>query len=377
MGLAAYGDPARYAAAFEQIAYTTPDGGFETADHILRFKEITYYPPSAYCEGLENLFGIKKRERGQPLNAVHHDIAAALQQKTDELVYHMAVHLHALTGSSNLCLAGGVALNCVTNHHVLENGPYQNLYVQPAAHDGGTSLGAAFYVWNHILGEPVRGSMSHAYLGPAFSDEEIEEQLQRQHLKYDRVAELEREVARLISQQNVVGFFQGSMEYGPRALGNRSILADPRHADMREILNHKVKHREYFRPFAPSVLHEEAANWFRIGKEAPAADFMLIAYPAREEVAASIPAVIHADGTCRVQTVKQEANPRFHRVISEFNKLTGIPVVLNTSFNDQEPIICTPADAIGTFLKTEIDYLAIGSFLVRKETGRGRNGDAA
>ena len=159
------------------------------------------------------------------------------------------------------------------------------------------------------------------------------------------------------------------MEYGPRALGNRSILADPRHADMREILNHKVKHREYFRPFAPSVLHEEAANWFHIGKEALAADFMLVAYPAREEMKGRIPAVIHVDGTCRVQIVKQGANPQFHRVISEFNKLTGIPIVLNTSFNDQEPIICTPADAINTFMKTEIDYLAIGSFLVCKDTG--------
>ena len=166
MGLAAYGDPARYAAAFDQIAYTTPDGGFVTAHHILRFSEISYYPPSAYCEGLEILFGTKKREQGQPLNSTHHDIAAALQQKTDELVFHMVKHLHALTGSFNLCLAGGVALNCVTNHHVFENGPYKNLYVQPAAHDGGTALGAAFYVWNHILDEPGRDSMPHAYLRP-------------------------------------------------------------------------------------------------------------------------------------------------------------------------------------------------------------------
>ncbi|MEN8217070.1 MAG: carbamoyltransferase C-terminal domain-containing protein, partial [Pseudomonadota bacterium] len=181
---------------------------------------------------------------------------------------------------------------------------------------------------------------------------------------------IEREVAELISQNNIVGFFQGGMEIGPRALGNRSLLADPRHPDMRGILNRKVKHREYFRPLAPSVLDEEAKNWFHIKKETSAADFMLMAYPVKEEVRDQIPAVVHVDGTSRIQRVKKETNPRYHLLISEFQKLTGVPIVLNTSFNDSEPIVCTPKDAINTFLKTEIDYLALGNFIVSKADNR-------
>nr|VFK24874.1 MAG: Carbamoyltransferase N-terminus [Candidatus Kentron sp. LPFa] len=286
------------------------------------------------------------------------------------LMLHMAKHLYDNAGSENLCLAGGVTLNCVTNKIAFEETPFVNLFVQPAAHDAGTALGAAFFIWNHLLDNEQRQPMTHAYLGPSFTDAEIEAELQAHGLSYKHTDQVEREVADLISQNNIVGFFQGRMEIGPRALGNRSLLADPRHPDMREILNRKVKHREYFRPLAPSILYEQAKNWFHIEKETSAADFMLMAYPVKESRKDKIPAVVHVDGTSRIQTVKKDTNPRYHKLISEFYRISGVPIVLNTSFNDSEPIVCTPKDAINTFLKTGIDYLALGDFIVDKANNR-------
>lgn len=367
MGLAAYGNPDRYADQFQQIVTLLPDGKFAVDNDRLRLGSISYYPPSAYYQGLESLFALKRRQSDQALTSAHEDIAASLQALTNQVVLHMARHLHAITGSENLCLAGGVALNCVTNQIVLEEGPFANLYVQPASHDGGTALGAASYIWHHLLANGAREAMTHAYHGPSFTNTEIEAALQAQRLNYRASAQIEREVAELISQGNIVCFFQGGMEFGPRALGNRSLLADPRNPQMREILNQKIKHREYFRPFAPSVLHEEADKWFHIAKATSAAEFMLMTYPARAELREKIPAVVHVDGTSRIQSVRQAINPRYHRVISEFCNITGVPMVLNTSFNDSEPIVCTPEDAITTFLKTAIDYLAIGDFLVSKQ----------
>ncbi|HMG05955.1 MAG TPA: carbamoyltransferase C-terminal domain-containing protein [Chthoniobacterales bacterium] len=366
MGLAAYGNPQHFAAALGELVWPLPDGGFGMKDEALRFSDICYYPPSAYCDGLESRYGVARRRSSEPLLDVHHDIAAALQANTDELALHMADHLFRLTGARDLCLSGGVALNCVTNAHVFEHASFTRLFVQPAAHDAGTSLGAAYHVWNHVLGHYQREPMVHAYLGPSYSDTEIEEALRSYGLRYDKPLNLERDVARLISERQVVGFFQGALEFGPRALGNRSILADPRQADMRDLLNRKVKHREYFRPFAPSVLEEAASHWFEIRKPTSASDFMLMAYLARDCCKWQIPAVLHVDGTCRIQSVKKEVNPRFHRLISEFQELTGVPILLNTSFNDQEPIICSPTDAIETFLETEIDFLAIENCLVAK-----------
>mgnify|MGYP001442048423 CR=1 FL=1 len=372
MGLAAYGDPARFQDAFDRLAWTTPDGGFDMRHELLRFSDILYYPPSADTSGLEAVLGVGPRRPDEELTDVHHDVAAALQEKTNELVLHMARHLHELTGSRRLCLAGGVALNCVTNQVVFEHGPFDELYVQPAAHDGGLSLGSALHVWHTVLGGERAPEMRHAYWGPSYADEEIERELAgREGLVVERPEAFEQEVARLLAEGNVIGLFQGAMELGPRALGNRSIIGDPRHRSMRDDLNHKVKHREYFRPLAPSVLAEAVPEWFDIAKQTSAADFMLMAYPAREEKRPQMGAVLHVDNTCRIQAVRPEVNPRFHRIISEFAALTGVPMVLNTSFNDQEPIICSPADALHTFLKTEIDYLAIGPFLVRKADGRG------
>jgi carbamoyltransferase len=369
MGLAAYGDPARFAAAFKQLVTLAPQGQFVMNRDALRFWLLTYHPLNGYYAGLEKLFDVAKREPSDEIRPIHHDIAAALQQMTNEVIRHLAEHLHAVTRSDNLCLAGGVALNCVSNSYVFERGPFANLYVQPAAHDGGTAVGAAFYVWNHLLGNAARSPMQHAYWGPSFSNGEIEAALQKEGLRYRRSERIEAEVAQLISQGNIVGFFQGRMEIGPRALGNRSLLADPRNRNMREMLNEKVKHREYFRPLAPSVLSEEAGNWFEIRKQTSAAEFMLMAYPVRPELAHRIPAVVHEDGSSRIHSVRREFNPRYHKLISEFHALTGVPVVLNTSFNDSEPIVCAPEDAIRTFLNTEIDYLAMGDVLVAKSAG--------
>ncbi len=366
MGLASYGRPERYSGVLDQLIRLTDEGQFELDNDLLCFEKIVYYPPSADFTNLERLFGIKARQPSAPLTQQHQDIAAALQEKTNRLVLHILNYLHKRTGSKNVCLAGGVALNCVTNRYAFENSPFLNLYVQAGANDAGTAVGAAAYVWHGIMGQKERVPMYSPYTGPAFSNEDIEAALKAQGLCYERSENIEQRVAQLIAQRAVVGYFQGRMEFGPRALGSRSILADPRCADMREILNHKVKHREYFRPFAPSVLHEEVHNWFEIAKETTATDFMLMAYPAKADGKDKIPAVLHVDGTGRIQTVKKELSPRYHEVIRSFFELTGIPLVLNTSFNDQEPIICTPADAIHTFLKTNIDYLAIGDFLVSK-----------
>lgn len=370
MGLASYGNPERYAEQLQQIVHILPQGQFTTDKDILNFDKMTYCPPGGYFDGLAQVFGVPQRKPTEPITDIHHDIAAALQVVTNDIMLHSMQYLHSQVGSSNLCMAGGVALNCVSNTVAFEKSDFEQMFVQPASHDGGTALGAACYVWNHLLGQESREPMTNAYLGPEFTDAEIEHALQAQQLNYQRTDSIEQKVAQLISEGHVVSFFQGRMELGPRALGNRSLLADPRHPNMREILNQKVKHREYFRPLAPSVLHEEARHWFEIGKETSAADFMLIAYPAKPEVRSKIPSVVHVDGSSRVQTVKQAENPRYHKVISEFCKISGVPIVLNTSFNDSEPIVCTPNDAIDTFLKTEIDYLAIGNFLVNKADNR-------
>ena len=357
MGLAGYGDPETYLKHFYEMVRIVPEGRFELDNNILRFRAEDF-------SGLERLFGVRRRERDQELTQAHKDIAASLQEVTNGVMMHMVNYIHEQTGSENLCMAGGVALNCVSNRLLHEQGPFANLYIQPAAHDAGTAIGAAMVVWNFILGNDYRETMTHAYFGPSFTDEEIETALKNRRVNYQRVEDIERKVAQLLSQMHIVGWFQGAMEVGPRALGNRSLLADPRFPQMREIMNKKIKHREMFQPFAPSVLYEQADKWFEITKPTQASDFMLITYPTKNGADGRIPAVTHIDQTCRIQTVRKETNSKYHKLISEFFSLTGVPLVLNTSFNDSEPIVCSPADAVNTFLKTGMDYLAIGNFLV-------------
>lgn len=364
MGLASYGTPERYLEAFGRLLQIDCGGKFAVEDGIARLRNEDY-------SGLEELFGIARSS--QPIDRAHADtqpyveIAAALQKSTEEAVLAVARKLKQQTGAGSLCLAGGVALNCVGNGRLIEEDLFENVFIQPAAHDAGTAIGAAFLIWNQVLDQPRTQVFDSPYLGPSFLDEEIQEALDARGLAYQRFERTEEVAARLIAEGKVVGWFQGAMEIGPRALGNRSILADPRCPDMTSVLNLKVKHREPFRPFCPSVLAHKAGEWFHIDRPALPASYMLAAFRVREGRAGAIPAVVHIDGTSRIQLVRREINPRFFALISEFERLTGVPLVLNTSFNDDEPIVCTPADAVATFLRTRIDALVAGSFVALKE----------
>lgn len=357
MGLAGYGNSSKYISQFKSIVKTKARGQFELDNEVLRFRieDLTQ---------LEQLFQVKKRISKEEMTQDHKDIAAALQLITEEVLLHMVNFAYEECETENLCLAGGVALNCVANEILLKKSPFDNIYIQPAANDAGTSLGAALYIWHQRLNNKERDQMEHAYLGPEFSNEEIEQAILNSGLEYEKVEKIEKKVAKLLSEQNIIAWFQGQMEFGPRALGNRSFLADPRSSEMRERLNHVVKHREDYRPFAPSVLAEEAEKWFVIEKTSPATDFMLMSFKAKDQH--KIPAVVHVDGTSRIHTVKKETNEKYYNLIKEFHELTRVPMVLNTSYNDQEPIVCSPDDAINTFQKGEIDYLAIGDFIISK-----------
>jgi len=284
----------------------------------------------------------------------------------EEAYLHLVRGLHERTGMRNLCLAGGVALNAVANGRIRSETAFEEVYIQPAAGDSGTAVGAAYYVWNQELGEPRGFVMQHAYTGPGFSDEECAAALERHGLEGPRVEddELFPEVANRIAAGDVVGWFQGRMEFGPRALGNRSILVDPRRHDMKDILNARIKHRESFRPFAPSILAEATGDWFEQDYTSP---FMIMVYKTRVEQRERIPAVNHVDDTGRLQTVEESANPRYHRLIREFDRLTGVPILLNTSFNESEPIVMTPDQALATFSKTRMDVLVLGNRIVRRE----------
>ena len=271
-----------------------------------------------------------------------------------------------MTGCATLCLAGGVALNCVSNTVIKERAGFERVFIPPAPHDGGTAIGAALHIDHRLSGKSAAPN-HNPYLGPAFGTTEIATALDAAGLKARRSQDPARDAAAMIAGGKIVAWFQGRMEFGPRALGNRSLLADPRNPAMRDIMNRKVKHREEFRPFAPSALAEEAQIWFDIGRPSVSHAYMLFACPTRPGRSEQIPAVLHVDGSARLQLVDRALNPRFHALISHFHALTGVPVVLNTSFNDNEPIVCSPADAIATFRKTAIDALVLEDFIVTRE----------
>jgi carbamoyltransferase len=361
MGLASYGDPTVYYDRFKQFVGISSDG-FTLDNTVLKFR-------SQDLSALANILGAA-RTKDAALEQKHSDIAAALQLVTEEILVNLVRLWQRQTNGKYLCIAGGVGLNCVANGILHKELPYVDIYIQPASHDAGTALGAAYMVWNQLLERPRTFSMATPYLGPEYSDLQIQTNLEIDRLVYTSHEDIEAVVAQLLADGNIVAWFQGRMEFGPRALGNRSLLADPRNPDIREVMNVKVKHREHFRPFAPSILAEKATEWFDIPKSSVSSDFMLFAYDALPEQQAKIPGVVHIDGTSRVQTVRQSSNAKYHKLISEFEKLTGVPIVLNTSFNDSEPIVCSPRNAIETFMKTKIDYLAIGSFLVCKQEQR-------
>lgn len=354
MGMHAFGDPGVYARQFRKFVTYDDRGTFLVDNRITRFRQEESLP-------FHEIFGPPRRE-GDPVEQRHMDLAAALQQVTNETMLSLARHVKKETGADRLCMAGGVALNCVANGILHREGLFRDIFVQPAAHDAGTALGAAFYVWNVLLGRTERFVMEHAFYGPDFTDARIRNDLEFNGLRYERVADIAERVARLVAEGKIVAWFQGRMEFGPRALGNRSILADPRNAALVGELNAKVKHREYFRPFAPSVLTEKYDAWFE-GGGVTTAPFMLHRAAVRPERRGEVPAVTHVDGSSRPQVVAQATNPLYHRMIGAFERISGVPMVLNTSFNDREPIICCPEDAIMTCIKSRLDALAIGEYL--------------
>jgi len=355
MALASYGTP-RFRDQFDGMVSLDDHGGYTMK-----------LPDRA---GLEALFG-PARERGGALDQRHFDIAASLQKTLEDAVLALAGWLHRQTGARNLALAGGVALNCVMNARLRDDGPFEHVWVQPAAGDAGTALGAALWADHCARGRPAtHWRMEHALLGPEWSDDDIEAFLRWSHLSFRRCTDLAADTADLLVAGKVIGWFQGRMEFGPRALGARSILASPIPADMQQRLN-DIKDREDFRPVAPVVLEDRCAEWFTAeqGGDDPA-PFMLFVFKVRPELAARIPAVVHADGTARVQTVRADQNPRYHALLRAFEQRTGVPILVNTSFNTRgEPMVCSPRDALESFWTSPLDALVIGNFIVEKHGG--------
>jgi carbamoyltransferase len=319
-----------------------------------------------YSPKLIELLGDPRQPRTEITNK-HEDVAASLQAMLEEAEFALVRKLQQDSGQTTLCMAGGVALNSAFNGKILPNTNFKDIFIQPAAGDAGTSLGVCYYIYHQILGKPRAFVMENAYTGPHYSSERIQKTLDQCNVAYEQLDEnaLVQRVAERVASGDVVGWFQGRMEWGPRALGNRSILADPRRTDMKDILNARIKHREPFRPFAPSVLLEAAGSYFDQSYPDP---FMIKVYGVLPDKRAEIPAVTHVDGTGRLQTVDQRANPLYWSLIHTFGELTGTPVILNTSFNENEPVVCAPEEAVDCFLRTRMDALAIGSFLAVKPT---------
>jgi carbamoyltransferase len=371
MGLAPYGRP-RYADELRRLV--SLDGplfelGLDYFTHDTEGVDMTWDEGSPtigriYSDRLVELLG-PAREPGSPMTEQYEDVAASLQAVLEEAYLHLCRTLLERTGLTALCLAGGVALNAVANGRIRLETPFRDLYVQPAAGDSGTAVGAAYYVWNQLLGQPRSFVMEHAYTGPEFGDDEIRAALAEAGLQAQRLDDeaLFAEVAERIAAGEVVGWFQGRMEFGPRALGHRSIVADPRSHSMKDVLNARIKHREPFRPFAPSILAERTGDWYEQDYPSP---FMVLVYKTAADKREEVPAVNHVDDTGRLQTVEERLEPRYHRLISEFERRTGVPILLNTSFNENEPIVMTPQEAIETFRKTRMDVLALGNWLLRR-----------
>jgi carbamoyltransferase len=363
MGLAPYGKPI-YKDEIRKLITLHEDGSYSLDMSYFVFQWASKMP----SRKMTQLFGPQRKPESE-LTQKHKDIAASLQKVTEESLFHMLNQLHKETKSDNLCMAGGVALNSVANGKIKANTPFKNVFIQPSASDAGTSLGAAFYLYNSVLDKPRTTVMDHAYLGPSFTDKEVKEYLDKNHVNYTTFKsddDLIKTTAKLIWENNVIGWFQGCMEWGPRALGARSILSNATNPDMKEIINAKVKHRELFRPFAPAVTAEDAHKYFELDKDDE--KFMLFVYPIKKEFHDKIPAVTHVDGSGRLQTITSEQNKLYHGTIKEFGKHSGIPIVINTSFNIRgEPIVLTPHDAYRCMMGTGIDYLVIGNFLVKRD----------
>ncbi len=362
MGLAPYGEPT-LVDRFRRLLHVRDDGSFALD---MRYFSHAFSAKSMINRRFEKLIGAPRRKPESEITQFHRDAARSGQQVLEEAMLGIARHLRKSTGMSRLCIGGGVGLNCVANWKILREAGFDGIFIQPAAGDDGGALGAAAWAWSCVPGAPRLAPMHHASLGPEFSDDEIRRDLDAAGAAWRRLDEptLLGETARRLAAGQVIGWFQGRMEFGPRALGSRSILATPMKAEIKDIINAKVKYREAFRPFAPSCPLDAAPRYFEVepGLESP---FMLLVPPVRPEMRAVIPAVTHADGSARLQTVRPDVSPLYHRLLVRFGEETGVPVLLNTSFNVRgEPIVCTPADAFACYRKTGIDALVIGSFIV-------------
>jgi carbamoyltransferase len=357
MALAAYGE-GTYLERFRDVIRPTPDGRY--AVNMAYFTYDMFGQLRPFRARFAAAFG-PPRDRGEPILDRHRDVAFALQAVTEEIVVHLVRSLVKEHEVRDLCLSGGVALNCVANARILEQTDVRRLWVPPCASDTGAPLGSALWHYHQELGHPRGFELKHAFYGKAHGDDEIVRALEKAGLRYRRLGEAQLLVrtAEDLAAGKIVGWFQGRFEMGPRALGNRSILADPRRPEMRDVLNAKVKKREAFRPFAPAVLVERAAEFFEIDQPDP---FMTLAPRVRPEKRDRIPAAVHVDGTGRIQTVERSANPRYYGLIEAFGRLTGVPVLLNTSFNRAEPIVASPAEAIACYLRTGMDVLVLGDF---------------
>ena len=388
MGLAPYGEPKYKELILKELLDLKEDGSFKL--------NMEYF---GYCNGLrmtnwkfEKLFGGPPRRPESKITQKDMDIAASIQAVTEEIMLRMSRYVHKLTGKDNLCLAGGVALNCVGNGRILREGPFKRIWIQPASGDAGGALGAALLAWHKYLGnsrasDGINDKQKASLLGPGYSDAVIEAFLKKEGAPYTKVSyeELPGAAADLIAQEKVIGWFQGRLEFGPRALGARSIIGDSRSPEMQSKMNLKIKYRESFRPFAPTVLREKAREWFDLEEESP---YMLLVAPVKEDKRLSpappdvglsgfdklkakrslIPAVTHVDYSARVQTVKREDNTLYYDMINAFYKKTGSPVIINTSFNVRgEPLVCSPQDAFRCFMRTEMDFLVLGSFILDKK----------
>ncbi|MBM3256586.1 MAG: hypothetical protein FJZ04_03935, partial [Candidatus Moranbacteria bacterium] len=360
MALAAYGKPV-FHREFNKLIDVKEDGSFQ-----LNLKYFSFHYDLVMTNRNFARLICPIRKPAEKITQVHRDLAATLQETTESTVIKIANNIHNIYKIENLCLAGGVALNCQTNGKILERTPFKKIFIQPAAGDDGGALGAALYAYTQLYKGKNRFEMKTAYLGPEYDDKKIKEMLKSRNINFQELGEEEliKKTANYIFNNKLIGWFYGRMEFGPRALGNRSILGNPLNSGTKERLNEKVKKREPFRPFAPSVCWEYKNDYFNIKQKSP---FMTIAAPATCSAKEKIPAVIHRDGTARVQTVSVKENPRYYKLLKEFEKLSGVPVLLNTSFNLKgEPIVCSPEDALSSFYGSEMDVLVMGNFLIEK-----------
>jgi carbamoyltransferase len=359
--MAGWGSPVHYDYLQSEVLLRDAPGSFKLdisfLDHHLAKHHL-------YGERVRRVFGAP-RQPNEEVTERHHDVAASVQKAYEETLFHLLRWLQRETGSRNLCFAGGCALNSLANGKITSQTPFEEVFIQPAAHDAGGALGSALYVQHSKLGVPRRVPLRHSYWGPQFGTARCREAAEAAGLV---VAELDegalcRRTAAILAGGGIVAWFQGRMEWGPRALGSRSFLADPRRQDMKELINRKIKLREPFRPFAPSILSEASERYFGRRLAAP---FMITVFPVLPDRRSEIPAVVHVDGTARPQLVERDVNPRYWQLIKEFESLTGVPVLLNTSFNVQEPIVCTPEDAVRTFMATDVDTLVMENLVVSR-----------